>query len=142
MEPVAVGDIALGDGDEAGQAGLGSQKVVVGRIETAGALGVREAIADGEDLALAVVEEGEAHAVDESEGARGELLEASREHTGRRGRGRQPRGEGPRPVGRLDLMAGGRTFRLERFDRLSERGDLSVAARQLLLRFLGTYQHL
>src|SRR5436190_12819472 len=96
MEPVAVGDIALGDGDEAGQAGLGSQKVVVGRIETAGALGVREAIADGEDLALAVVEEGEAHAVDESEGARGELLEASREHTGRRGRGRQPRGEGPR----------------------------------------------
>src|SRR5439155_415689 len=97
MEPVAVGDIALGDGDEAGQAGLGSQKVVVGRIETAGALGVREAIADGEDLALPVVEEGEAHAVDESEGARGELLEARREPTGLRGRGRQPRGEGPRP---------------------------------------------
>src|SRR2546430_4500831 len=36
----------------------------------------REAIADGEDLALPVVEEVEAHAVDESEGARGELLEA------------------------------------------------------------------
>ena len=139
MEPVAVGDIALGDGDEAGQAGLGSQKVVVGRIETAGALGVREAIADGEDLALPVVEEGEAHAVDESEGARGELLEARREHTGLRGR--QPRGEGARPVGRLDLMAGGRTFRLERFDGFSERGDLSVRARQLLLRFLGTFQH-
>src|SRR5439155_14877708 len=110
-----------------------------GRIETAGALGVREAIADGEDLALAVVGEGEAHAVDESEGARGELLEASREHTGRRGR--QPRGEGPRPVGRLDLMAGGRAFRLERFDRFSERGDLSVAARQLLLRFLGSFHY-
>src|SRR5205807_9027987 len=80
MEPVAVGDIALGDGDEAGQAGLGSQKVVVGRIETAGALGGREAIAEGEDLALPVVEEGEAHAVDESEGARRAPRGASRTH--------------------------------------------------------------
>src|SRR5438132_10429762 len=101
MEPVAVGDIALGDGDEAGQAGLGSQKVVVGRIETAGGLGVREAIADGEDLALPVVEEVEPHAVDEREGARGELLEARHEHTELWGWSRQPRGEGPRPVGRL-----------------------------------------
>src|SRR2546421_5300905 len=90
VEPVAVGDIAFGDGDEAGQASLGSQKVVVGRIETTGALGVREAIADGEDLALPVVEEVEAHAVDESEGARGELLEARSEErrVGKEGRSR------------------------------------------------------
>src|SRR2546430_15022012 len=71
----------------------------------------REAIADGEDLALPVVEEVEAHAVDESEGARGELLEARHEHVGLWGRGRQPRREGPRPVGCLHLMAGGRSFR-------------------------------
>src|SRR2546421_9459659 len=66
------------------------QKVVVGRIETTGALGVREAIADGEDLALPVVEEVEAHAVDESEGARGELLEARSEErrVGKEGRSR------------------------------------------------------
>src|SRR2546426_4286850 len=40
-------------------------------------------------------------------------------------RSRQPRREGPRPVGCLHLMAGGRSFRLERFDRCSERGDQS-----------------
>ena len=140
VEPVAVGDVALGDGDETGQAGLGSQKVVVGRFEPAWALGVCEAIAEGEDLALPLVEEVEAHAVDESEGARGELLEARREHTGLRGRGRQPRGEGPRPVGGLDVMAGGRTSRLEQCDRFGQRGDQSAGTRQLLLPVRWTIQ--
>src|SRR5256885_14625720 len=81
VEPGAVGDIAFGDGDEAGQAGLGSQKGVVGKIETAGALSVRKAIGEGGKLAVAGVEEGEAHAVGENEGAPRQHLEAGRQHT-------------------------------------------------------------
>ncbi len=70
LEPVLLRDVALGDGDEAGEAGLGRQQVVVRGIEPARALGVGEPVADGEDLALPVVEEVEVHAVDEREGAR------------------------------------------------------------------------
>ena len=55
--------------DEAREPRLRGQEVVVGRIETARPLGVGEAIADGEDPALRVVEEPEAHPVRERGGA-------------------------------------------------------------------------
>ena len=42
MEPVAVGDVALGDGHEAGEPRLGGQQVVERRVEAAGAFGVRQ----------------------------------------------------------------------------------------------------
>ena len=57
------GQVALGDADEARQPRFRGQEVVVGRVEAARPFGVGQTIADGEDPALRVVEEAEAHPV-------------------------------------------------------------------------------
>jgi len=54
-KPVGGRDVALGDGDEARQAGLGGEEIVVVRIEPA----LGNPVADGEELARRVVEEAE-----------------------------------------------------------------------------------
>ena len=75
MEPVGFGDVALGDREKAGQPRFGGQQVVVRRIAAARPLVVRETIADGEQLPLRVVEESEVHAVEQGDGANGQLVE-------------------------------------------------------------------
>ena len=65
MEPVGLGHVALGDGEKAGQPRFGGEQVVVRRIAASRPLVVGEAIADGEQLPLRVVEESEVHAVEQ-----------------------------------------------------------------------------
>ena len=62
---MGLGKVALGDREKAREPGFGSQEVVVGRIEPTRSIRVRKAIADGEDPALGIVEESEAHRVGE-----------------------------------------------------------------------------
>ena len=69
VKPVRLGQLPARDGDEAGEPRLRGQQVVVGVVEAARSLGVRQAEADREDPALRVVEEAEAHAVGEGRGA-------------------------------------------------------------------------
>jgi hypothetical protein len=52
-EPVLLRQLALGDGDEAGEAGLGGEQVVVAGVDPV----VAHAVADRQQAALAVVEE-------------------------------------------------------------------------------------
>ena len=70
MEPVHLGHVALGDGEEAGQPRFGRQQIVVRRIEPAGALGVGEAVADREQLPLRIEQEPEVHRVEQRRRAR------------------------------------------------------------------------
>ena len=72
MEPVLLGQVALGDGEEARQARLRGEQVVIGDVEAARPLGVRRAKADGEQAPPGVVEEAKIHGVAERGGARGE----------------------------------------------------------------------
>ncbi len=57
VEPVRLGQLALGDADEAREPRLRGQEVVVGGVQTARPFGVGEPVADGEDVPLRVVEE-------------------------------------------------------------------------------------
>ena len=52
VEPVHLRHVALGDREEAGQPGFGRQQIVVGRIQPARAVGIRQAVADREQLPL------------------------------------------------------------------------------------------
>ena len=67
--------VALGDGDEAGEARFRRQQVVEGAVQTARAFCVREPVADREDAAPAIVEEVEPHAGRERRGALRQALE-------------------------------------------------------------------
>ncbi len=78
-EPVARGHVALGDGEEACQACLGSQQVVAGRIQAS----VGGAVADREQLALAVHEEAEFHGARELQRHVGQALEVLDQEAGR-----------------------------------------------------------
>ena len=69
------GNVALGDGQEAREARFGREEVVERRIAAAGAVVVREAIADREQLTLRVVQESEVDAVEDRDGAGGERVE-------------------------------------------------------------------
>ncbi len=75
VEPVALRHVALGDGEEARQARLRGQQVVEGEVGAAGPAGVGQTVADDEELAPGVVEEGEVHAVRERHGAAGDVGE-------------------------------------------------------------------
>ncbi len=76
MEPVQLGNVAFRNGDEARQARFGGQEVVVGVVQAARPFGVGEAIADREEVPPRVVEEPEAHAVEQRRRARRRPLEA------------------------------------------------------------------
>ena len=67
-----LGHVAFGNRDKAGQPRLGREQIVIGRIEPAGILGVGEAIADREQLALRIEQEAEVHRVKEGQRTRGE----------------------------------------------------------------------
>src|SRR2546428_1925136 len=69
-------NISLRDRDEAGEPGFRGQKIVVGSVEASWTLHVREPEPDGKDPALAVVEEGEVHAVGQRLRAAGERAAA------------------------------------------------------------------
>ena len=73
---MALRDVALGDGEEARQARLRGQQVVEGAVRSPRPAGVGQAIADREELAPAVVEEGEVHPVRQGRGAAGDVGEA------------------------------------------------------------------
>ena len=66
MEPVPLRNIARGDGEKAGQSRLRGQQVVVRRIETARAFGVGQPISDRKQMAGAIVEKPEVHALGKS----------------------------------------------------------------------------
>jgi hypothetical protein len=71
LEPVLLRDVALRDGDEAGQAGLGGEEVVVVRIAA-----VRgDIVADVEQPSSLVVQEGEVHRLEERPGVPGERVQ-------------------------------------------------------------------
>ena len=57
-EPVLQRDIAPGDGDETSQPGLAGQQIIAGSVQTVGG----DVVADGEQLALGVVEKPHIHA--------------------------------------------------------------------------------
>ena len=71
-------DIALGDGEEAGQTGLGGQQVVAARVQGP----VRDPISDRQELAGRVEEESEFHLPEELLGLNGDRPEASVERPG------------------------------------------------------------
>ena len=58
-EPGLLGNVALGDGEEEGDASLGGEEVVAGVVELAG----EGVVADREELAGLDKEEGEVHGV-------------------------------------------------------------------------------
>ena len=74
-EPVALGDVALGDREEARDACLGGEEVVERLVPHRVALGDRAA-ARHEETATGVEERCEVHPVGESDGAPGEVLRA------------------------------------------------------------------
>ena len=78
-EPMPRGDVALGDGDEAREARLGGQQVVAAFVQGA----VAAAEADGQQLALAVVEEVELHVLGEFQRSVRQGLEILDDETGR-----------------------------------------------------------
>ena len=81
-EPVGRVHLALGDGEEAGQASLGRQKVVAVGIEAP----IPDSIADGEELARRYEEEEEVRLPEEPLRLLGDLPKGSHErHRGRRG---------------------------------------------------------
>ena len=63
VEPVALRHVALGDGEEARQARLGGEQVVVGAVEATRPGGVGQSIADREQLARRSRRGGEVHPV-------------------------------------------------------------------------------
>ncbi len=81
--PVPRPDVALGDGNEARQPGLGGQEVIAAGIEAA----VGDAVADGEEAARGIEEEPEVHGLDQTFGEQGEgqetTLEGGLRHQGR-----------------------------------------------------------
>ena len=104
LEPVVLRHVLLGDGQEAREPGLRGQEVVAGAVGAPRALGIREAVADREQLVLPVIEEPEVHLRDQGFGAGGESQEALPQ--GRDGRGGRIRGErfgasrqAPQPLG-------------------------------------------
>ena len=78
MEPMALRDVALGDGEEAPEPCLRGQQVVVGHVRSPRPVGVGQAVSDREELAPAVVEEGEIHPFRQGRGAK--------THVGQQGR--------------------------------------------------------
>ncbi len=100
-----LGHVALRDGQEAGQAGLGGEQVVVRGIEASRAFGVGEAIPDREDAALGIVEETEVHAVRQGAGPVGQAGQPFRAQAFRE------RHQGPGEVSAVD---GGDVARQER----------------------------
>ncbi len=75
VEPVGFADVALGDREKARQPRFGGQQVVIGGITTAWPLVVREAIADGEQLPLRVVEKPEIHVIEQGDSSPGQVVE-------------------------------------------------------------------
>ena len=73
---MALRDVALGDGEEARKARLRGQEVVVGEVRSPRPAGVGHAIADREELTLAVVEESEVHPVRQGRCATGNVGQA------------------------------------------------------------------
>ena len=71
VEPVLVGDVALGDGEVAGEAGFGRQEVVVVGVDAVGT-GV---VADVEEALLAIEQEAEVHREGQRLGPRGDRRE-------------------------------------------------------------------
>ena len=71
LEPVLLRDVALRDGDEAGQPRLGGEEVVV--VSVAAVRG--DIVADVEEASSLVVEEGEVHRLEERLGVPGERVE-------------------------------------------------------------------
>ena len=69
VEPVRLGHVLLGDGDEARETRLGGEEVVARAVEPARAFGVGQPIADGEEPSARVVEEREVHGVGQGQGA-------------------------------------------------------------------------
>ena len=65
VKPVVLRDVALGNGDEAGQPRFRRQQIVEGGVESSRTLGVGEAVPDREDAPPAVVQEVEPHGVGE-----------------------------------------------------------------------------
>ena len=137
VEPVAVGDVTLGDGDEAGQPGFRCEQVVEIRIEPPCSLGVGEAIPDHENLAQPVVQEVEAHVVDERQGALRQRFETRREPGRIHDRCGHCGGQRPRPVDRLGLVGGGDRLSLELRDRTQQSRAQRRGADQLLRRIVG-----
>ncbi len=78
-EPVRGGHLAARDGEEARQTGLGREQVVATLVEDA----VGDAEPDGEELAGAVEEEGEVHALREGDRGSGQRLRAPRRRLAR-----------------------------------------------------------
>ena len=85
VEPVRDGHVALGDGDEAREAGFRGQEIVGAAVEAA----VRDAVADREDLAGRVEEEAELHGLEELGGGARDAQEAAGERAGGGGGSRQ-----------------------------------------------------
>ncbi len=101
-EPVLLRHVALGDGEEAGQAALAREQVVVGRVKAA----LGRVVADGEELAAGVVEHREVGVLPHLAGDVGDEAQR-REQLRGGGLGVVERFSGaPRP--RRDLLAGGR----------------------------------
>ena len=69
---MTLGHVALGDGDEAGEARFGGEQVVERRIEPRAAELIGEAVADREEVPLPVVQEAEMHFVEVRGGALGD----------------------------------------------------------------------
>ncbi len=72
-----LGDVTLGDGDEAREARLRGQQIVVRGVGPAGLVAFAGAIANREELSAGVIKEGEVHSIDERAGARGQSLQAA-----------------------------------------------------------------
>ena len=98
MEPVIRGHVVLGDGDEARQPRLGAEQIVVRGVERVGPF----VIADGEQLALRIVQEAEIHRHAEGERAIGDRREAAGEGGGQPGGRRR----GETPLAHREQMAG------------------------------------
>ena len=97
VEPVHLRHVALGDREEARQARFRRQQVVVRRIEPARALGIREAVADREQLPLGFVEEPKSMRVEQRRRARAASAGASSLQADRRASAARRRGCRCRP---------------------------------------------
>ena len=75
MQPMALGDLILGNGDQAGNAGFRGQQVVVIGVQAARG----QTVANVEDLALAVKQKAEVHLGDKGVGLVGQRFIAHQE---------------------------------------------------------------
>ncbi len=87
VEPVHLRHVPLGDREEAGQPGFGRQQIVVGRIQPAGAVGIRQAVPDREQLPDGIQQEAEVHGLEEHVRARRQRRREVPEPDGKRQEG-------------------------------------------------------